>query len=98
MLGLFLVAVMIIVRIRRDQSANIILGIVSETTATGQSAKVVDLEGEETRGERRNNPQRERRRKAENIYIYIYMLSLSLGMDDNCILHSLVLYDRSRMI
>lgn len=38
------VAVMIITRIR-DRSANIILRIVGKITATGRSAKVVDLEG-----------------------------------------------------
>lgn len=39
------VAIMIITRICRDRSANIILGIVGKITTTGRSAKVVDLEG-----------------------------------------------------
>lgn len=38
-------SVMIITRIRRDRSANIILEIDGKITTTGRSAKVVDSEG-----------------------------------------------------
>lgn len=47
--------------------------------------------------ERGNNPKRDRETERRCEYIYI-CISLSLGTDDNCILHSLALYDRSRVI